>query len=289
MTDRVSLGRIAMRNALQLRRMLSVPREAPVNVYDVASTLGVEVRFVDRPSLEGMFYRGPHPKILLPSWQHRPKGRIAFSCAHELGHFQLGHGTHVDEYVEESHQSGPKSDEEFAADTFATSLLMPRQAVVQRFATRGWDLSSADPIRLFTVAGELDVGYSTLLNHLRYGLNLVHNGWLAPRLKVAPKAIRREVTGEAEPSRVVIVDDHWSTIPIDLEVGDEIAIPSKLRVECDDSIREVGNHGEYSRWVGARAGEADIRINGRRHRVRIARAGYCGILKYRFLDDPDEL
>ncbi|HHK41728.1 MAG TPA: ImmA/IrrE family metallo-endopeptidase, partial [Planctomycetaceae bacterium] len=151
------MGRIAMRKALQLRRMLSVPRQAPVNVYDVASATGVEVRFVDRPSLEGMFYRGPHPKILIPSWQHRPRGRIAFSCAHELGHFQLGHGTQVDEYVEESQEPGAKSDEEFAADTFAATLLMPRQAVVERFGQRGWDLSRANPFQLFTVAGELDV------------------------------------------------------------------------------------------------------------------------------------
>ena len=288
MTDRVSLGRIAMRNALQLRRMLSIPREAPVNVYNVASALGIEVRFVDRPSLEGMFYRGPNPKILLPSWQHRPKGRIAFSCAHELGHFQLGHGTHVDEYVEESQESGPKSDEEFAADTFATSLLMPRQAVVQRFAKRGWDLSIADPTQLFAVAGELDVGYSTLLKHLRYGLDLVNNAWVTPRLKVAPKAIRQDVTGEAEPPRVVIVDDQWSDTPIDLEVGDEIAIPRICNVEGHGFIHEVGRHGNYSRWMGSRSGEADVQIHNRRHRVRVARSGYCGMLKYRFLDDPDE-
>jgi len=287
-SDRVSLGRIAMRSALQLRRMLSVPRQAAVNVYDVASALGVEVWFMDRPSLEGMFYRGPHPKILLPSWQHRPKGRIAFSCAHELGHFQLGHGTHVDEYVEESQHSGPKSDEEFAADTFATSLLMPRQAVIERFTQRGWDLATAEPTKLFTIAGELDVGYSTLLKHLRYGLELVNNGWMAPRLNVTPKTIRQVVTGATQPPRVVIVNEHWSNIPVDLEVGDEVAIPSNLRVECDDSIREAGSHSEYSRWVGTCAGEAAIRINGRRHRVRVARAGYCGVLKYRFLDDPDE-
>lgn len=288
MSDRVSLGRIAMRSALQLRRVLSIPREAPANVYDIASALGVEVWFVNRPSLEGMFYRGPHPKILLPSWRHRPKGRIAFSCAHELGHFQLGHGTQVDEYIEDLQESGPKSDEEFAADTFAANVLMPRQAVVQRFASRGWDLFNADPIQLFAVAGELDVGYSTLLKHLRYGLKLVNNGWLAPRLKITPKAIRQEVTGEAGPSRIVIVDDHWSSVPIDLEVGDEVAIPLNLEVEGDDLIHDVGSHGGYSRWIGTRAGEAGVRVNNRRHRVRIARVGYCGMLKYRFLDDPDE-
>jgi hypothetical protein len=65
-TSRVALGREAMRSALQLRRSLSIAREDPVNVYDVASAIGVELRFVDRPSLEGMFLRDPHPVILLP-------------------------------------------------------------------------------------------------------------------------------------------------------------------------------------------------------------------------------
>jgi len=139
------------------------------------------------------------------------------------------------------------------------------------------------------VAGELDVGYSTLLKHLRYGLGLVNNGWMAPRLKVAPKAIRQRITGEKEPPRVIILDDHWSNIPIDLEVGDEIAIPSKLRVEGASVIHEAGSHGEYSRWVGASAGEEDVRINDRKYRIRVARTGYCGLLKYRFLDDPDQI
>ena len=288
MSDRVSLGRIAMRSALQLRRMLSIPRESPINVYDAATALGVEVHFVDHSSLEGMFYRGPHPRILLPSWQHRPKGRIAYSCAHELGHFQLGHGTRVDEYIEESQGHGAKSDEEFAADTFAASLLMPRQAVVARFARRGWNVGTATPLQLFTVAGELDVGYTTLLKHLRYGLDLVDNAWMTPRLKVAPKRIRQDITGNDEAPRATVVDDHWSNVPIDLEVGDNIALPSDLVVDGGTVVAAAGRQGQYAIWIGVRAGEADLCVNGRRHRVRVARSGYCGLLKYRFLVDPDE-
>ena len=177
----------------------------------------------------------------------------------------------------------------FAADTFATSLLMPRQAVVERFAKRAWELDNSDPTQLFAVAGELDIGYSTLLKHLRYGLDLVSNEWMVSRLKIAPKAIRQKVTGTKEPPRVVILDDHWSNIPIDIEVGDEIAIPSRLHVETGGVIREVASRGEYSRWKGTKTGEANLRINECRCRIRVARTGFCGMLKYRFLDDPDEI
>ncbi|MGC1272631.1 MAG: ImmA/IrrE family metallo-endopeptidase [Planctomycetaceae bacterium] len=277
-----------MRSALQLRRMLSVSREAPVNVYDVALALGVEVQFVDHPSLEGMFYRGPNPKILLPSWRHRPKGRIAFSCAHELGHFQLGHGTHVDEYLDDSQGRGPKSDAEFAADTFAASLLMPRQAVVERFVRRHWDVSLASPTQLFIVAGELGVGYTTLLQHMCYGLELVTDGWLKDRLKASSKEIRQAVTGVCNPPRTIVIDEEWSGSPIDLEVGDAVAHLPGLTVAGGDVIERAGGVGDYAIWLGRRAGESNLEINGRRHRVRVARTGYCGLLKYRFLDDPDE-
>ncbi|MBI1247129.1 ImmA/IrrE family metallo-endopeptidase [bacterium] len=289
MTDRTSLGRIAMHNALQLRRTLSVPRESPVNAFDVANALGVEVRFVDRPSLEGMFFRGPNPKVLLPSWTHRPTGRIYFSCAHELGHFRLGHGTHVDEYIEGMRGHGPKSDNEFSADTFATSLLMPRQAVLTQFTKRGWEVTSAGSVQLYMVAGELGVGFSTLLKHLRYGLKLTDEKWLTSNLRAKPKEIRQDVIGETNSKRLVIVDEKRANIPIDIEVGDEIAVPRDLVVKGNSTVVEVGHNSSFSRWTGTCSGISEILINGLRHHVRIARPGFCGMLKYRFLEDPEDL
>lgn len=288
MSDRVTLGRTAMRSALQLRRMLSVPRESAINVYDMAATVGVEVHFVDYPSLEGMFYRGPNPRILLPSWRHRPKGRIAYSCAHELGHFQLGHGTRVDEYIDAPPGDTARSDQEFAADAFAAGLLMPRQAVHNGFARRGWSAVSASPLQVFVVAGELDVGYETLLRHLRFGLNLVDHSWMTSRLKVTPKQIRHEIAGSDAPSRITVVDDHWPNVPIDLEVGDCIAIPANLPAHGGRVVADPYRRGDYIIFVSARVGEEDLQIDGRSHRVRVARAGFCGLLKYRFLSDPDE-
>jgi hypothetical protein len=268
--------------------MLSVPRESPLNVYDVAATIGVEVHFVDSPSLEGMFYRGPNPRILLPSWQHRPKGRIAYSCGHELGHFQLGHGTRVDEYIAAPQGDTELSGQEFAADTFAAGLLMPRQAVNDRFARRAWSVDAATPLQVFVVAGELDVGYETLLRHLRYGLSLVDDSWMMSRLKVTPKQIRHDIACSDAPSRITVVDDHWPNVPIDLEIGDRIAIPAALATHGGSVVAGPYRHGDYTIFVSARAGEDDLHVNGRSHRVRVARAGFCGLLKYRFLADPDE-
>jgi hypothetical protein len=151
-------------------------------VFDVASSIGVEVQFLDLPSLEGMFYRGPDPKIILPSLKHRPRGRVVFSCAHEVGHFDLGHGTRVDKYVEKDDARRRElSLEELGADTFASTLLMPRPAVLARFSCRGWTIDAASAVDLYRVAVELDVGYGTLCKHLRHGLELVNDAWLYSR------------------------------------------------------------------------------------------------------------
>jgi hypothetical protein len=272
---------------LQLRRALSIPREYPINVYDVAESIGVGIQFVDLPSLEGMFYRGPDPKIILPSLRHRPRGRVTFTCAHELGHFELGHGTRVDEYIEDTPQAQAKTDEEVAADTFSSSLLMPRPAVLDRFACREWELETATPLQILAVAGELDVGYTTLIKHLCYGLQLVDRGWLTERERVTPKALQASIAGKLDSKRVVLVDEHWPQVPIDLEVGECIALPAALDAPGGEWAEDKGLNGNW-RLIGVRRpGMFEVGVDGITRVVRLARQGYCGLFKYRYLEDVD--
>src|SRR5947209_14102365 len=83
----------AMSAALQLRQSEGFGLWAPVCPYDLAEKLGIEVRFIDLPSMEGMYCKNPNPIILVSSL--RPAGRQGFNCAHELGHHVFKHGTHV--------------------------------------------------------------------------------------------------------------------------------------------------------------------------------------------------
>jgi hypothetical protein len=288
LNSRVVLAREAMRSALQLRRSLSVAREEPINVYDVAEAIGVEVRFMDLPSLEGMFLRDPHVIVVLPSLKHRPRGRVTFSCAHEIGHFQLGHGTTVDKYVVDSEQHGPKSDNEFAADTFASSVLMPRPAVLRRFDVRHLAVPEATPMQLFGVAGELDVGYGTLLNHIRYGLQLADDAWLKHRQRTTPKQIRFEILGDNCAGRLLLVDNKWPGVPIDLEIGDWIAIPKDSQSELSELFSQSQTRGPWKLVQSIRAGRTKIGLEGAKRAVRVARTGYIGNLKYRYLTDSEE-
>lgn len=287
MSNRIALGREAMRSALQLRRSLSIAREDAINVYDIATAVGVDVLFLDRPSLEGMFVRDPDPVVLLPSRQHRPRGRISFSCAHELGHFHLGHGTKVDEYIEGDATSSSKSDEEYAADTFASSLLMPRQAVLQRFVVRDYRPIEADPTVLFAIAGELDVGYSTLIKHMRYGLEMVTDAWFAQRQRTTPKQIKEHICGSSGSTHLVVVGPNWPKVPVDLEVNDVIAVPAGTTIQKPALLTKSRVTAAWQILVAMTPGLGHFQLNGVTHSVRVARAAFCGPLKYRFLDDPE--
>lgn len=147
-----------LRRAFEARNRLSVSRSDPVNVFDACQELGIQVRFVDCKSLEGMYCRAPRLSIFLPSSRHRPRGRQGFSCAHELGHHELGHGTRADKYVAGTSAQSARAPEEIAADIFAAHFLMPRQAVVRALRLRNWELAQLTPQQGFTLAGLFGVG-----------------------------------------------------------------------------------------------------------------------------------
>ncbi len=287
MNDRTIAARIALRAALQLRRSLSIPRELPVNVFDIAGAIGIDVRFLDLSSLEGMFCRDPGPRILLPSLKHRPRGRVAFSCAHELGHFALNHDTRFDECPGTAPQYGPKSSEEFAADAFAGSLLMPRQAVLSSFARRRWISDTATPLQLFIVAGEMGVGYETLLTHLSVVLGLLPSARIEDCRRIAPKTIRSDFLQDEDSGDLVIIDEAWAPVPVDLQIGDLIALSSAPTARFL-LLEPVSDRGDWNIFRAHRSGIEDVVIGERTITVRVARYGYVGPVRNRFLEDPDE-
>ena len=109
-----------MAEALRVRTRAGLGLEEAVCVYDLAEHLGIEVRFTDIPSMEGMYYLASEPSIILSSL--RPPGRRVFTCAHELGHHSNGDGTTIDQLVQEPRRSGFDT-KEFAADCFGGRIV----------------------------------------------------------------------------------------------------------------------------------------------------------------------
>lgn len=281
-----SLGRRALRMALQLRRNRSVPRESSINAVDVALGLGITVRFLDKKSLDGMYCQNPGPHIFLPCTAHRPAGRIMFSCAHEIGHHMLSHGTHVDEYLDNPHLSRPSSPEERAANIFASYLLMPRPAVLGCFTRRGWEAENPTPAQIYRASVELGVGYSTLINHLGWSLEILPRHRMDTLLKVQPKDIRSEIIERDLPGPLVVLDKHWVGSAVDLEVGGLLAISNVI----EESVPGMSDEGVANGWRLLRAkrqGISKLNLWGSPWRIRIARSGYCGSARYRHMEDAD--
>ncbi len=286
MNRRIELARHALRVALQLRRNLPVSREAALNAFDVAVMVGVDVRFVDAPSLEGMFVREPGLRILLPSLQHRPRARVLYSCAHELGHQQFGHGTRADRYLD-GQSGGSQDDEEFLADSFAGHLLMPRAAVLNALCRRVSTAGAATPRQLYVVAAELGVGYDTLLTHMCFVLNLLTRDERERLAKHTPKQIKAALSGMTDERTLVVADQHWKWAPVDAEREDLVGLP--VNVGRDGSLlRHEFDRDGFSFLRAAGVGEEAISINGQKVMLRISRRHYVGPYTNRYLADPDE-
>lgn len=117
------LAQQALTEALKLRRQKGLSPQQAIDIFDFTRDLGIEVNFVDIPSMEAMYLKQKIPTILIS--YHRPPGRQVFNCAHELGHHIFGHGTKVDEYLENQQVRGITDSEEYLADRFASFFLMP--------------------------------------------------------------------------------------------------------------------------------------------------------------------
>ena len=265
MNERRQLAREAVRQALAL----------------------IELRFLDVASMEGLYQKEGPTVIIISS--RRPRGRRAFTCAHELGHHIFGHGTRVDELTAQQERVGPFQPEEYLADTFASAPLMPKAAVDWAFRTRGWLPADCTLLQLYTVACWLDVGYETLVYHLGMSLHALNRSRMEQLLRAHPKRIRADFVGFDHDGDVVVVDAHWQDRAIDLEVGDLAAVPADVvrEGECVDIVRA---QGDMTRLRGAAAGRGRVvtRDGSWSAYVRVARRGYIGRSIFRHLEDPDD-
>ena len=221
MNDRRLMAREATAAALRTRRSVGYRLEEAVSVYDLAARLGVEVRLLDLPSMEGMYLSASTPTIILSSL--RPPGRRAFTCAHELGHHNRSDGVQIDEFV--GQWDTPRFDpKEFMADCFAGALLMPKLAVSKAFAVRGWSMEECTPGQAFLVASYFGVGYTTLVHHMRSAFRALTDTQANALLKVTPRKAQSLLVGWHTPRTIKVVDKHWTGMAVDVEVNDLILV-----------------------------------------------------------------
>lgn len=283
--SRSLLARQALQASIKIRMQNGFGLENSINVYELCRRLGVRVYFVG-DSLEGMYSRGSIPRIFISSL--RPIARRAFNCAHELGHHLFGHGSSIDQLQEQS--SGKrKPNEEFLVDVFAGHLLMPVLGVRHAFARRGWTSQTASPEQVFSIASGFGVGYSTLINHLLFGLRDVTTARAKELHRVPVSSIKKNLIGEDLGKHcLVVADEHQEFSEIECEVGSRIVLPPNSLVAGD--ILVFSSHSSIGPvYIANRVGltYAKCKLNWSA-KVNVMPLAYKGFAKFRTLEQCDD-
>lgn len=276
----------ALHAANHLRQVLGLSLHVPLCIYDACEKLGVQVRFAEINSMEGMYYQGSPPKILLGA--RRPLPRRNFTCGHELGHHIFGHGSTIDHLQEEvSHVSW--QPDEFLVDFFAASLLMPHVGLMRAFSVRSITPVTAMPEEIFAISCQFGIGYETLVNHLAHGVKLISRERAKELRRSSPKEIRNSLLQEDTQSPLIVVDEHWSAPTVDLEIDAYLLTPRAFSVE-GPTLRHcnTGCSTELFRAVSPGIGRLINHRTGQSRFVRVSSYQFIGLSKYRHLEREAE-
>lgn len=283
MSRRSDLARQAAARALRVRQRVGSGLASAVNIYDACQRLGVDIRFANIPSMEGMLARTPRPTIVVSSV--RPPGRQVFTCAHELGHLVFEHAATVDLKAESELDFEQLDEEEYVADQFAAFLLMPKTAVVGALRSRDLDPGGCPPLSLLALAGWFGVGYMTFVNHLRFGLQLIQESRWSALKKQRPAKLRKEFFPALELPGIHVVDGAWGPVVIEARTGDGIWFAGTPDAAALGKSR---SHRGGVLVVPERPGTFSVAVDGRgTYQVRIARQDYEGRAMFRALAEDD--
>jgi len=274
----------ALRGALELRIKAGIVSNIPLCIFDLAEKIGIEVMFCEVSSFEGMYIKKPRT-VLISSL--RPSGRQAFTCAHEMGHWYFKHGTSVDEISNEELSS--LNEQEQLVDVFASYMLMPPWAIEKAFKVRNLMPNKSTPEELYAIACQMNVGYSTLIKHLLWSLKLITKAEADVILKISPKNIKQQLYPELN-GNLVLVDNNWGYIPVDLEVGDCAAFPMGTLIE-GAGIETIGVTGKYVIAKGTKTGifRAESKRKDWATFIRVKKKNFTGRAIYRHLEEvPDD-
>lgn len=283
-TSRKENALLALQEAVRLRRSLGYKLWDAIPVYDCAEKLGIEVRFIDVPSLEAIYVKGSPPIILISSL--RPTGRQGFNCAHEIGHHVFNHGNRIDEEI--TFANSKLDPEEFLAQAFAGYFLMPKAAVEAAFVRHGVELHSCTPTDVYVISNWFGVGYDTLIDHLRYSLHVISVEEAESLKTTRPRQIRESLVGQVSGANLTVVTPHWYGRAIDIQVSDIILLPKGTSNKGSNiTLLERCETGDLFQGVKPGISQVQNPSGGWSAFVRVSKRGFVGRSIFRHLDDPE--
>ena len=211
-----------------------------IDPFRIAQTAGVVVMLRPLEKLWGAFISENHPGILVNS--ERPAGVIQMTCAHELGHFYLDHGTTTDERLDYSNTAAKK---ELEADWFAYSLVAPRWAVAKIMKRKGWGVADlAHPFNLYQLSLRLGISYSATAWSLQR-IRLLDRSVVDEVLRVQPAAIKKALLAkplENSQRDVWLLDEADRDLILEPRIDDQMLV----RLKSHSGAGYVWNTSEAS-------------------------------------------
>jgi len=280
--DRRARLTVAVAAASRLRRKLGLATDAPTCSFHLTSPLGVELRFLDLASLEGVYCRRPIPVVVLSSL--RPHVRQIFSCGHELAHHLLGDERCVAELIGGREASSKYKLDELAADVFAGQLLMPKSAILKASRKLGRSLNGVSPERVFELSSWFGVGYETLIRQM-VALDLLPRADSDRLLRHGAGGVKRSLLGWSERNNVVMMDERWRKPCVHLDEGDLLLVPASWQCP-NEPLEPVG------RTLESIVLRATARLTARLNdglpwstTLYVGRRGFVGRFQYRYLSE----
>ena len=276
------LAKQAVYEASRLRILNNIDPSQGLCPFDLGRKLGISMRLVPIPNLEGMYSINPNPAIIIGS--KRPLGRRRYTCGHELGHHVFGHGFRIDE-IDESNSSS-LSPEEYIAQRFSAALLMPKIAIDATFSKKGWDIKNGNPEQFFIVAQELGVGYEALITNLEVNTRQLSTQQAGKLKKVHLPSLRKLVAGFEVDSNVFYISKSCARSKLDIEIGDILILSESVNIESP-CVQKFVKPKIY--FKGIAPGSTVIKFaSGKSCELRVNRREFYGLAHYMYLEGVND-
>jgi len=214
-----------------------------IDPFRIAAGAGVSVLLRPMDKLLGAFIRDDNSGILVNS--ARSAGLIHMTCAHELGHFFMGHENALDETVDYGSKAEILEQE---AEWFGYHLLVPRLLLTIICRRKGWNKASLqNPHILYQLSLRLGVSYSAAAWSLMRHDVLTYDA-VQRLLKITPASIKQSLLQAELPDAT---KDVWL-----FEVSDQSSV---LEPRPDDHlvVRLKSHASAGYLWLADSVGEVE--------------------------------
>lgn len=279
--DRIRATQIASKAIKARKKYLGAGAHIPICPYSLCEAMGVDLRFVKIPSFEGM-YIAKQNLVLISS--ERPEGRKRFTCAHEIGHHELGHGTVIDEMLE----CGSNKTEEQEADLFASMLLMPSSAITRSLTKYGVTADNISPVDAYILSKYFGVSYQAFITHISGNLRLI-NYRRAQALKSAKlPALRKGICEDITTTNQIFrVGNWWEERAIDLEVGDFVVSDQELSIDGPQILKAVEVKQNLFVYEASTPGITRLHDEKWSSFAKVSRHKFQGFFQYKYDEDEE--